>query len=63
MGDLNTLLSPKWLSVFELPTKEHTWAQPRLPHICVAEVQFGLHVSPEQLEEGTIPKSVACLSR
>ena len=29
-----------------------------LPHI-LADVQLGLHVGPEQLEQGAIPKAVA----
>jgi hypothetical protein len=32
--------------------KEHTWAGPRPPHTYIADVQLGLHVGPEQLEQG-----------
>ena len=49
------------LSETEPPTKEHTWAGPRLACTYVADVQLGLHVGPKQLEQGlSIPKAVAC---
>lgn len=34
------------------PTKEHTRAGPRPSCTCVADVQLGLQVGPEQLEQG-----------
>ena len=40
------------LSETKPPTTEHTRAGPRPPHTHVADVQLGLHVGPEQLEEG-----------
>jgi hypothetical protein len=36
----------------EPPTKVHKWPGPRPPHTHIADVQLGLHVSPEQLELG-----------
>jgi hypothetical protein len=48
------------LSDTEPPTKEHAQAGPRPLHTYVADVQLGLHVGPEQLEQG-YSKAVACL--
>lgn len=39
------------LSESEPPTKEHTRARPR-PPCSYVDVQLGLHVGPEQLEQG-----------
>jgi hypothetical protein len=36
----------------EPPTKEHTQVGPRPPCTYVVDVQLGLHVVPEQLEQG-----------
>jgi hypothetical protein len=49
------------LSESEPPAKEHTQAGPRPPHSYVADVQLDCHVSPKQLEQGAIPKAIACL--
>lgn len=38
------------------PTKEYMQAGPRPPPSYVADVQFGLHVSPEQLERNLSQK-------
>ena len=37
-------------------SKEHTGAEPRPPCTYVADVQLGLHVGPEQLEQGLSQK-------
>ena len=47
------------LSESEPPTKEHTWAGPRPLYTYVTDVQLGLHVGPEQLEQGLFQKLVA----
>ena len=44
------------LSESEPPTKEHTWAGPRPLYTYVTDVQLGLHVGPEQLEQGLSQK-------
>lgn len=41
---VSTNLDPWELPETEPPTKEHTWAGPRLPCTYVADVQLGLHV-------------------
>ena len=48
------------LSESEPPTKEHTQAGPRSPCTYVADVHLGLHVGPEQLEQGLFQKR-SCL--
>ena len=61
-GDRNSTGRPTEstnLSETEPPTKEHIWAAPRPPWSYVADVQLGLHVDLEQLEQG-YPKS-CCL--
>ena len=44
------------ISASEPPTKEHTQAGPRSPCTYVTDVQLGLHVVPEQLEQGLSQK-------
>ena len=36
--------------------KKHTWAGPRPPLMYLVDVQLGLHVGPEQLEQGISQK-------
>ena len=45
-----------WSSESEPPTKEHTWDGPRPLCTYVADMYLGLHVGPEQLEQGLTQK-------
>jgi hypothetical protein len=47
----STNLEPWGFSEIEPPIKEKTWAGPSTPLTYVADVQLGLHVNPEQLEQ------------
>jgi hypothetical protein len=55
MGRVNKP-GPLGFSESEPPTKEHTQARPRPPGSYVADRQVGLHVGPEQLEQGLCQK-------
>jgi hypothetical protein len=48
----STKLDPGCSQSPEPPTREHAWAGPRPPHTYVVDVQLGLYVGPEQMEQG-----------
>jgi hypothetical protein len=52
----STNLDPWGSQSLNAPTKDHTWAGPRPPHSYVADVQLGLYVGPEKLEQGLSQK-------
>jgi len=49
---VNMTLSFNRLLENEPPTKDHTWDGLKSPCMYVAQGQFGLHMGPEQLEQG-----------
>ena len=57
-GNRNSIGRPLGLSKTEPPTKKRMWAGPRPPCTYVADVQLGLPMGPEQLEQ--VPNS-CCL--
>ena len=56
IGTIQEHHGPLGLSESEQPTKEHTRAGPSPPHTYVVDMQLGLYVGPQILEQGLSQK-------